>query len=268
MTLRAFVLVPVAALACVAARATDGPVPSPRLDAPLAAAPGERKAVLAGGCFWGIQAVFQHVRGVTQAVSGYSGGSAWNAHYEVVSLGVTAHAESVEVTYDPARITYGQLLRVFFSVAHDPTQVNRQGPDTGRQYRSAIFFADAEQKRIAEAYIAQLGAARVFPRPLATEVVPLEAFYVAESYHQDYAARHPESLYIQVNDAPKVVRLKVEFPGLYREGPQALGLHSPAKGSPTVFSMRRSGTSQISATRMNRAHEALGSTQARGTAGA
>jgi peptide-methionine (S)-S-oxide reductase len=204
-----------AALACGAARAADVAVPLPNVDAPLASRLDERKAVLAGGCFWGVQAVFQHVRGVTSAVSGYAGGSAWNAHYNVVSLGVTGHAESVEVTYDASRLSYGQILRVFFSVAHDPTQRNRQGPDEGRQYRSAIFFADAEQKRIAEAYVAQLDRAGVFPRPIATEVVPLEAFYVAESYHQDYATRHPDDPYIQINDAPKVARLKAEFPELY-----------------------------------------------------
>jgi peptide-methionine (S)-S-oxide reductase len=211
---------PLAALALTllangTARGAEAPVPPPKLDAPLARTPGERKAVLAGGCFWGVQAVFQHVRGVTRAVSGYSGGSAWTAHYDVVSFGVTGHAESVEVSYDPSRISYGQLLRVFFFVAHDPTERNRQGPDTGRQYRSAIFYADAGQKRIAEAYVAQLDAAKVFPRPIVTEIVPLSAFYVAESYHQDYATRHPESPYIQVNDAPKLVRLQAELPGLY-----------------------------------------------------
>ena len=207
-----------AALLCGAAPAASQPIPSPTVDAPLAAVSGRRTAVLAGGCFWGVQAVFQHVRGVIQAVSGYSGGSAWNAHYEVVSFGVTGHAESVEISYDPSRISYGQLLRVFFSVAHDPTQRNRQGPDEGRQYRSAIFAADADQGRIALAYIAQLDEAGAFPRPIATEVVPLRAFYTAESYHQDYAARHPENPYIRINDAPKVEKLAAQFPELYVEG--------------------------------------------------
>jgi peptide-methionine (S)-S-oxide reductase len=175
----------------------------------------ERSIVLAGGCFWGVQAVFQHVRGVTKAVSGYSGGSAWTAHYQVVSSGVTAHAESVQVTFDPSQVTLGQLLRVFFSVAHDPTQLNRQGPDFGRQYRSAIFHADAEQKRLAEATIAELDQKGVFESRIVTQVVPLEAFYVAEAYHQNYAARHPDSPYIVINDAPKVAKLRRLFPELY-----------------------------------------------------
>ena len=201
----------------VAASEAATTLPKPVVDDSLAASPGQQTVVFAGGCFWGVQAVFQHVRGVTKAVAGYAGGSAWNAHYEVVSLGVTGHAESVEVSYDPSRLTYGEILRVFFSVAHDPTQRNRQGPDEGRQYRSAVFFADAEQERIARAYIAQLEAARVFPAPIATEVVPLPGFYVAESYHQDYATRHPDAPYIRINDAPKVARLKTELPELYRE---------------------------------------------------
>jgi peptide-methionine (S)-S-oxide reductase len=193
-----------------------GPVPSPSLDAPLAPATGQpRTAVLAGGCFWGVQAVFQHVRGVTRAVSGYSGGSAWTAHYQLVSSGATGHAESVEVTYDPSQLTYGQLLRVFFSVAHDPTELNRQGPDEGSQYRSAIFYADAEQQRIAEGYVAQLDRAGVFGRKIATQVVPLKAFHAAEAYHQDFATRHPEHPYIRINDAPKVASLQRLFPDLY-----------------------------------------------------
>jgi len=190
-------------------------LPSPASDAPLATGKSEQTAVIAGGCFWGIQAVFQHVKGVTSAISGYSGGPAKAAEYEVVSTGETGHAESVKITYDPSKITYGQLLQVFFSVAHDPTQLNRQGPDTGTQYRSVIFYGSDEQKRIAEAYIAQLDKARAFPRPIVTQVVPLQAFYAAEAYHQDYATRHPDDLYIVYNDAPKVVHLRQEFPQLY-----------------------------------------------------
>jgi len=201
-------------LASVAAGAESGSIPPPSLDAPLAKG-GTRSVVVAGGCFWGIQAVFQHVRGVQSAVSGYSGGAAWTAHYQMVSLGMSGHAESVQVSYDPSRVSLGQLLRVFFSVAHDPTQKNRQGPDQGTQYRSAIFFSDAEQERIARAYVAQLDQAGVFERKIATEIAPLAAFYVAEAYHQDYATRHPDAPYIRINDAPKVERLRVEFPDLY-----------------------------------------------------
>jgi peptide-methionine (S)-S-oxide reductase len=190
-------------------------VPSPAVDAAIGTSRAEQTAVVAGGCFWGIQAVFQHVKGVTSATSGYSGGSAKTAEYELVSTGETGHAESVKITYDPSQITYGQLLRVFFSVAHDPTQLNRQGPDSGSQYRSAIFYSSDEQKRIAEAYISQLEKARVFPRPIVTQVVPLKAFYPAEAYHQDYATHHPDSPYIVYNDAPKVAHLRQEFPGLY-----------------------------------------------------
>jgi peptide-methionine (S)-S-oxide reductase len=201
--------------ACGTATAASGPVPAPAVDAPLAKARGQRVAVVAGGCFWGIQAVYQHVKGVTTAVSGYAGGSADTAHYEIVGTGQTGHAESEQITYDPSQITYGQLLRVFFSVAHDPTTLNRQGPDAGTQYRSVIFYADAEQQRIAEAYIAQLNDARVFGQPIVTEVVPLNGFYAAEDYHQDYATTHPYDMYIMVNDAPKVANLKKLFPELY-----------------------------------------------------
>ncbi len=198
--------------------ASDRPganLPNPAVDAPVATAKGEQTAVVAGGCFWGIQAVFQHVKGVVSATSGYSGGSAKDAEYEIVSSGTTGHAESVKIVFDPSQITYGQLLKVFFSVAHDPTQLNRQGPDVGRQYRSSIFFGSDEQKRIAEAYIAQLGNAAAFQRKIVTEVVPLKAFYAAEAYHQDYATLHPNEPYIVVNDAPKVVHLRAEFPSLY-----------------------------------------------------
>jgi peptide-methionine (S)-S-oxide reductase len=190
-------------------------VPNPAVDAPITTSKGEQTAVVAGGCFWGIQAVFQHVKGVIKATSGYSGGAANTAEYELVSTGDTGHAESVKITYDPSQITYGQLLRVFFSVAHDPTQLNRQGPDTGSQYRSLIFYNSDEQKRIAEAYIVQLEKARVFPRAIVTQVVPLKTFYPAEAYHQDYAAHHPNPPYLVYNDAPKVAHLHQQFPELY-----------------------------------------------------
>jgi len=192
-------------------------LPNPAVDAPLATTSQKQTAVMAGGCFWGIQAVFQHVKGVQSAVSGYSGGSRSTAEYEVVSTGRTGHAESVQITFDPAQITYGQLLKVFFSVAHDPTQLNRQGPDTGTQYRSVIFYVNDEQKRVAEAYIAQLEKARSFPRPIVTQVVPLTEFYAAEAYHQNYAALHPDNPYIAFNDAPKVEHLRAEFPDLYKK---------------------------------------------------
>ena len=192
-------------------------LPDPVSDAPLAAKSSSQTAVFAGGCFWGIEAVFEHVKGVTQAVSGYSGGTAETADYQKVSSGRTAHAEVVQVTYDPSKVSYGQLLKVFFSVAHDPTQLNRQGPDTGPQYRSAIFTVDAAQQRAAQAYIAQLQAAKSFPRPIVTEVVALKAFYMAEPYHQDYVVHHPDQPYIIYNDLPKVAALKKQFPQLYVE---------------------------------------------------
>jgi len=207
------VLLPLlAAVACGAAR---GPVPPPGVDAPLAATAGKQTAVFAGGCFWGVQAVFERVKGVIATAAGYSGGSKSSATYDQVVTETTGHAESVEVVYDPSRITYGQLLRVYFSVAHDPTQLNRQGPDVGTSYRSAIFYADETQKRIAAAYIAQLDAAKVFPRPIVTEVTPLKAFYRAEEYHQDYALKNPNNPYIEVCDRPKIDALKKEFPDLF-----------------------------------------------------
>jgi len=189
--------------------------PNPVVDAPLAAAKTEQTAVISGGCFWGIQAVFQHVKGVINATSGYAGGSAMTAHYEIVSTGATGHAESVKITYDPSQVTYGQLLRVFFSVAHDPTELNRQDPDEGTQYRSAIWYANDEQKRIAEAYVAQLENAKVFRSRIVTQVVPLKDFYPAEGYHQNYAVNHPYDPYIVYNDAPKVEHLKKQLPDLY-----------------------------------------------------
>ena len=196
--------------------ASPGAVPAPAVDASKATNSGQQTAVVAGGCFWGIQAVFQHVKGVISATSGYSGGESKTAEYELVSSGETGHAESVKITFDPSQITYGELLRVFFSVAHDPTQLNRQGPDEGSQYRSVIFYGNDEQKKIAQAYIAQLDKAKVFPRPIVTQVVPLKAFYEEEAYHQDYATRHPDQPYIVYNDAPKVARLQHEFPELYK----------------------------------------------------
>lgn len=206
-------------LACNAGIASSKPValPDPKTDAPLASAKGSATAVFAGGCFWGVEAVFEHVKGVKQVSSGYAGGAADTADYGEVSSGGTGHAESVKVIYDPSQISYGQLLKVFFSVAHDPTQLNRQGPDRGTQYRSAIFYGDAEQKKVAHAYMAQLGAAKAFPAPIVTQLTPLKAFYPAEAHHQDYARLHPTDPYIVYNDAPKVVALKQQFPGLYRD---------------------------------------------------
>jgi peptide-methionine (S)-S-oxide reductase len=210
-----FAMIFAGATLCGAGDQANRSMPSPAIDASLATAAGQQTAVVAGGCFWGIQAVFQHVKGVISATSGYSGGSANTAEYELVSTGNTGHAESVKIVYDPSKITYGQLLRVFFSVAHDPTQLNRQGPDEGTQYRSVIFYDGEKQKQIAEAYIAQLEKAKAFPRPIVTQVVPLKAFYPAEAYHQDYAAHHPDNPYILFNDAPKVTHLRQQFPDLY-----------------------------------------------------
>jgi peptide-methionine (S)-S-oxide reductase len=205
-------------VACTQANAAGGvSLPDPAVDTPLATTHGQQSAVVAGGCVWGIQAVFQHVKGVAEATSGYSGGSAATAEYEVVSTGATGHAESVKITFDPSQISYGQLLRVFFSVAHDPTQLNRQGPDEGSQYRSVIFYADKEQQRVAEAYIAQLQQAKVFSRPIVTQVVPLKSFYAAEAYHQNYATLHPNNPYIAINDAPKVEHLREQFASLYKD---------------------------------------------------
>jgi peptide-methionine (S)-S-oxide reductase len=182
--------------------------PDPVVDATLADKAGQSRAILAGGCFWCVEAVYKNLDGVASVKSGYAGGTADTADYETVSSGTTNHAESVEVVYDPSRITYGQILKVFFSIAHDPTQLNRQGPDSGRQYRSAIFYADDEQKHLAGAYIDQLNKARVFDRPIVTEVAPLEAFFEAETYHQDYAARNPLNPYIVINAQPKVRKLR------------------------------------------------------------
>jgi len=203
--------------ACSIASASAFNIPNPKLDAQLAPRKGEQTAVLAGGCFWGVEAVFEHVKGVTRAESGYSGGSSDTAEYYTVSSGRTGHAESVRVTYDPSQITYGQLLKVFFAVAHDPTELNRQGPDIGTQYRSAIFYADDEQKRIAESYIQQLNEAKVFDDKIATQVVPLKAFYEAEGYHQKYLVNHRNEPYIVYNDMPKLTNLRKVLPELYKE---------------------------------------------------
>lgn len=202
-------------LALNARAATKGPIPPPQLDQPLAHASGKETAVFAGGCFWGTQAVFERVKGVTKTTAGYAGGSASTATYDQVITEKTGHAESVEVVFDPARITYGQLLRIFFSVAHDPTQLNRQGPDVGPSYRSVIFYENDEQKRIATAYIAQLDRQKVFPAPIVTQVTPLKGFYPAESYHQDYALKNPDNPYILICDRPKIEALKRQFPELF-----------------------------------------------------
>jgi peptide-methionine (S)-S-oxide reductase len=204
-------------LTFTACAAPNPPIPPLSGDVSLAKDPGKETAVFAGGCFWGVQSVFQRVKGVLSTAAGYSGGSAKTATYKQVVTETTGHAESVEVVYDPSRITYGQLLRIYFSVAHDPTQLNRQGPDEGTSYRSAIFYANEEQKRLATAYIAQLDAQKVFPRRIVTEVTPLKAFYRAEDYHQDYAYYNPDNPYIQVCDRPKIEALKQQFPELFVE---------------------------------------------------
>jgi len=192
------------------------PFPKPALDAPLASSQGQETVVVAGGCFWGVQAVFEHLKGVTAATAGYAGGGAASAHYDEVSTGSTGHAESVKVVFDPSQLSFGEILMIFFSVGHDPTEWNRQGPDEGTQYRSVIFYAGEQQKKIAEDYIAQLNAAKIFSRPIVPRVVLLQAFYVAEDYHQDYLKHHPGSPYIVFNDLPKLEHLKKEFPELYR----------------------------------------------------
>jgi peptide-methionine (S)-S-oxide reductase len=206
-----------ASIGCSAA--ARAPIPPPASDAALAQAPGKQTAVFAGGCFWGTQSVFERVKGVLSTTAGYSGGSSFNATYDQVSQENTGHAESVKVVFDPSQITYGQLLRIFFSVAHDPTQLNRQGPDVGSSYRSVIFYTSDEQQRISKAYIAQLDAAQVFPKPIVTQLVPLKAFYDAEAYHQDYALHNPTNPYIMVCDRPKIEALKQQFPELFKNYP-------------------------------------------------
>jgi len=205
------------ATACNAKANPASAVPAPTVDAPRASAAAQQSAVISGGCFWGIQAVFQHVKGVISATSGYAGGSAKTAEYEIVSTGETGHAESVQIVYDPSQITYGELLRVFFSVAHDPTELNRQGPDYGTQYRSAIFYSNDEQKRVAEAYIKQLNEAKIYSRPIVTQIAPLDGFYRAEEYHQHYLEHNPNQPYIVYNDMPKLKHLQQQFPELLKK---------------------------------------------------
>lgn len=187
--------------------------------APRLAAQTTQTAVFAGGCFWGVEAVFEHTRGVTSAVSGYAGGAAQSPSYEEVSEGTTGHAESVRVSYDPSQISYQQLLEIFFTVAHDPTELNRQGPDIGTQYRSAVFYGNEEQRQAAQAFVARLTALKTWPRKIVTAIEPLKAFYQAEGYHQHYLTHHPTQPYIVYNDLPKLARLKQAFPSLYREDP-------------------------------------------------
>ena len=204
-------------------------LPDPAVDETLALKKGHATVVIAGGCFWGVQAVFEHVKGVKRATSGYAGGTLTNPDYEAVSSGATGHAESVEVEYDPSQITLGGLLKVFFSVAHDPTELNRQGPDSGTQYRSAIFPTNPEQARIAAAYIAQLDQAHVFAVPIVTKIEDGKQFYPAEAYHQDYLTRHPTQPYIAINDLPKIDELKRLLPSLYRADPVLVAAASPAR---------------------------------------
>jgi len=191
---------------------TAAPLPSAAMDLPES---GQQMVVLAGGCFWGMQSVFEHIKGVSKVTAGYAGGTQDTADYETVSSGTTGHAESVQIYYDPSQISFGQLLKVYFQVAHDPTELDRQGPDSGTQYRSAIFFATPEQQQVAKAYITQLDQSKSFPDPIVTEVTQLKGFYPAESYHQHYADQHPGDLYIMVNDAPKLQALQQELPTFY-----------------------------------------------------
>ena len=212
-----------AGLGLAAARGSAPPsavtLPHPLLDAAIAPGAADEVAVLAGGCFWGVQGVFEHVKGVTGVTAGYAGGDVNTATYDQVSTSSTGHAESVRITFDPSQVSYGQILRVFFSVAHDPTQLNRQGPDAGPQYRSAIWYTTDEQKRVAQAYIDQLTRAKTFSRPIVTQLSPLRGFYPAEGYHQDYLVHHPHDMYIVINDLPKIEQLRRQLPELYRETP-------------------------------------------------
>jgi peptide-methionine (S)-S-oxide reductase len=212
-TVVAIVMAFAACSGCSAASKT--PIPAATSDSALAQTPGKQTAVFAGGCFWGTQSVFERVKGVISTTAGYAGGSSSTATYDQVTTETTGHAESVKVVFDPSKITYGQLLRIFFSVAHDPTQLNRQGPDVGTSYRSVIFYANDEQQRLAKDYIAQLDAAKVFPKAIVTQLVPLKGFYDAESYHQDYALHNPNNPYIMVCDRPKIAALKEQFPDMF-----------------------------------------------------
>ncbi|NJL84840.1 MAG: peptide-methionine (S)-S-oxide reductase MsrA [Leptolyngbyaceae cyanobacterium SM1_1_3] len=201
--------------------ATAAAFPEAAVDVRVASSSSEQTAVFAGGCFWGMEGVFEHLKGVSEVVSGYAGGNAESAHYDEVSSGATSHAESVKITYDPAQISYGELLKVYFAVAHDPTQLNRQGPDRGTQYRSAIFFANNEQKQVTQAYIAQLEQAQIFDHPIVTQLTPLDSFYAAEDYHQDFITRNPYNPYVVVHDLPQIAQLQAQFPELYQE-PESL----------------------------------------------
>lgn len=215
------------ALACASTLAAEAAVavPAPSGKAVLPSTASSATVVLAGGCFWGVQGVFQHTRGVLQAVSGYAGGKADSATYPMVSSGTTGHAEAVQVTYDPRKISYGQILQIYFSVAHDPTQLNRQGPDHGTQYRSAVFTSSNDQAQATQAYIAQINAAKVFSAPIVTQVAPLQGFYRAEDYHQDYATLYPDQPYIAYNDLPKINNLQKMYPALYRADPVLVFKH-------------------------------------------
>lgn len=215
--LAAILAAPLPRLAAAAEPVVDAP--APRIDAPLAKAPATATAILSGGCFWGMQAVFQHVKGVREAISGYTGGSAATAHYEDVSTGTTGHAESVKILFDPSVVSYGTLLRIYFSVATNPTELNYQGPDDGSQYRGEIWAENPEQRRIAEAYVHQLAADHIYPAPIVTRIDQAMSFYPAEGYHQNFATRHPDNLYIVINDAPKVAALARLFPILYSAHP-------------------------------------------------
>lgn len=206
------------------ADAVNKPIPAPELDTPAAEATGRQVAVLAGGCFWGLQGMFEHVKGVTKVVAGYSGGEKATAHYELVGTETTGHAESVEITFDPKQVSYGQILRLFFSVAHDPTELNRQGPDSGPSYRSDIFFGSPTQERVARAYVEQLSKAKVFGSPIVTKIEALKAFYPAEDYHQDFLINNPHHPYIVINDLPKIDALKRVYPDVYRLTPVALSM--------------------------------------------
>ena len=220
------VLLAAAAAGLIAGRSTAEEaraIPAPALDEPAGQAAAPEVAIVAGGCFWGVQGVFQHVDGVTSAVSGYAGGEAATAHYRTVGGGDTGHAESVKITYDPSRISYGRILQIYFSVAHDPTQLNRQGPDTGTQYRSALFTTGPEQEKIAQAYIAQLDVAHVYDRAIVTRIEPGHAFYPAEAYHQDFLTLNPDHPYIAINDLPKVEALQKLFPAVWQKDPVLVG---------------------------------------------
>jgi peptide-methionine (S)-S-oxide reductase len=222
-TISSFCLALLCGVASPAAAESATLISPPVTDVPRSAEGGTEKAVFAGGCFWGVQAVFQHTKGVTSAISGYAGGTLAEPSYRQVSSGRTGHAESVEITFDPKLISYGRLLQIYFSVAHDPTQRDRQGPDEGTQYRSEIFTTSQAQQNVAKAYIAELEKAHAFPAPIVTKVEPLQTFYPAEPYHQDYATRHPDSTYILINDLPKIENLQKLYPELYREGPVLVG---------------------------------------------